>query len=279
MGWSNLRATGLTQRDDRGAGGYTLVTPVGGDWVLLLDEGGRIAHAWTPPCRPGYAYLLENGHVLVRGQPKGSDDLTVAQLGGTGGLLLELDWSGNVVWNWSAKGFHHDMCRLPNGNTLALMRDPIPDEIAREIVGGIQLADLTSDQMKSPSLREIQLFKEETIGMVGDAVWEIAPDGSTVNVWHVHEHLNPRQDRLCPLEPRVEWTHANAVQSCPDGDILLSFRNIDTVMKVGWPSGDVKWKWGAGSISHQHNPTYIPDNRVLLFDNGAHHPDAAVPRS
>jgi hypothetical protein len=38
MGWSSFRKTGLTYRDSRSAGGYTLVTPIGGDWVLLIWE-------------------------------------------------------------------------------------------------------------------------------------------------------------------------------------------------------------------------------------------------
>lgn len=48
MGWSSFRKTGLTYKDSRSAGGYTLVTPIGGDWVLLIDEMGRVIQRWEP---------------------------------------------------------------------------------------------------------------------------------------------------------------------------------------------------------------------------------------
>ncbi len=42
MGWSLFRPTGLTHRDSRSVGGYTLITPIGGDMTCLLDEEGHI---------------------------------------------------------------------------------------------------------------------------------------------------------------------------------------------------------------------------------------------
>ncbi len=35
-------------------------------------------------------------------------------------------------------------------------------------------------------------------------------------------------------------------------------------------SGDFRWKWGPGDLSHQHNPTFLDNGRVLIFDNGPH---------
>jgi hypothetical protein len=47
MGWSEFRPTGLTHRDSNSAGGYTLISPIGGDYTYLLDEEGRIVQGWT----------------------------------------------------------------------------------------------------------------------------------------------------------------------------------------------------------------------------------------
>ncbi len=59
MAWSEFRRTGLTCRDSRCAGGYTLITPIGGNSTYLLDAEGRIVHGWTAPAfQPGYGYLL-----------------------------------------------------------------------------------------------------------------------------------------------------------------------------------------------------------------------------
>ena len=52
MGWSLFRPTGLTHRNADFSGGYTLVTPIGGDATYLLDEDGTdrslLAHARLP---------------------------------------------------------------------------------------------------------------------------------------------------------------------------------------------------------------------------------------
>lgn len=48
MGWSSFPKTGLTYKDSHSAGGYTLVTPISGAWVLLIDEMGRVVQRWEP---------------------------------------------------------------------------------------------------------------------------------------------------------------------------------------------------------------------------------------
>jgi len=45
-------------------------------------------------------------------------------------ILSELDWVANEVWRWEHEAFHHDMCRLPNGNTLVLIWEVLPKELA-----------------------------------------------------------------------------------------------------------------------------------------------------
>jgi Arylsulfotransferase (ASST) len=67
-----------------------------------------------------------------------------------------------------------------------------------------------------------------------------------------------------------KWTHCNAVNITPDGNLLVSFRQISTVGLVDCTSGKFRWKWGPGEISHQHYPTWLGNGRVLLFDNGSH---------
>ena len=131
MGWSPFRQTGLTYRDSRSFGGYTLITPIGGDAVYLLSEDGRVAHQWkVPGFQPGYGYLLPGGNLLVRGTPLVETGIGIGQPAGETDILLELDWDANEVWRWEHEAFHHDMCRLPNGNTLVLIWEALPEEMA-----------------------------------------------------------------------------------------------------------------------------------------------------
>ena len=99
-------------------------------------------------------------------------------------------------------------------------------------------------------------------------VREVPPDVGIVHEWRSCEHLSWEEDTICFLEGRLEWTHQNTLNVTKDGDLLVSFRQTDTVGIVDRSSGEFRWKWGPGEISHQHNPTYLDNGHVLIFDNG-----------
>lgn len=65
----------------------------------------------------------------------------------------------------------------------------------------------------------------------------------------------------------------------PDGNILMSVRNISTVVMIDRKTGNVYWKLGAPPLSGQHAPYVLPNGHVLLFDNGPHRLDASLPFS
>ena len=44
-------------------------------------------------------------------------------------------------------------------------------------------------------------------------------------------------------------------------------------------TGDWKWKWGPGQISHQHFPYMLENGNILLFDNGCHRPGFTFSRA
>lgn len=278
MGWSPFRPCGLTYMERRSAGGYTVVTPIGGEATYLLDEMGQIVHFWhVPEFMPGYGYLLPGGNLLVRGQLLVEKEVGLAEPAGTADILLELDWDGKVVWRWEHPNFHHDMHRLPNGNTLVLTWVVIPDDIARRVKGGIP-EEMRRFYAKDPYFRSFLLSgvgvggRPRLEGRLGDAILEVDPKGEVVHEWLAHEHLDPEEDVLDPQDFQGEWSHANAVTCTPDGKVMVSFREISTIMILDWPSGDVLWKWGRPYISCQHSPTITPDGTLLVFDNGAHHP-------
>ena len=219
-----------------------------------------MCHTWRSDERIHYSYLLPNGHSLLRTGPAGQEvsfldrpERELLPRGGrtAAGAILELDWDSNVVWAYRDPLLHHDFERLPNGNTLVLVWESLPEELASDVSGGFS-AGATKGQM------------------LGDVVREVTPDGDTVNEWRSWEYLSLEEDTICPLEGRLEWTHQNCLNITGDGDLLVSFRQTSTVGIVDRSSGEFSWKWGPGEISHQHNPTYLDNGHVLLFDNGPH---------
>ncbi len=285
MGWSPFRPTGLTYKDSRSFGGYTLITPIGGDAVYLLGEDGRVVHQWKAPgFQPGYGYLLPGGNLLVRGTPLIEEGLGIGQPAGETDILLELDWESNEVWRWEHQSFHHDMCRLPNGNTLVLIWEKLPEELSKKVKDSLspeKVKQVRADEdFLSFILQGIGVGGRPRIeGMLVDAVWEINPAGEPVHVWHGYEHLDPEVDTLCPIDFPTSWTHLNAVEATPEGDVLISSQKLSTIMMIDWPRGDILWKWGGfGVMSHQHDPTITPEGTLLVFDNGTHHPIAGRSR-
>jgi len=234
---------------DKTYNGYTLLTPKGGSVAWLVDMEGRFVHCWEMPLRPGdYGILLPNGNLLYAGKiiPGPLDSF-----GGSGGVLLEVDWDGNIVWKYEDSYMHHDFCRMDNGNTMVLRWVQIPDEIATKVRGGLP-------------------GTEHQGVMWNDSFQEVTPAGEVVWEWLGYEHLDPEIDIICPLCPRNEWTHANACFILPDGDILTTFRRTDNIAIIDKSTGDIKWRWGAGELAHPHNPTLLDSGNILVFDNGDH---------
>lgn len=152
-------------------------------------------------------------------------------------------------------------------------------------------------------------FTERTINstpMVGDMLVVLDPSLSRVVwTWDDFDFLDTSREPtlndtcsgfppvVCPVPgyPNVEdWTHANAITYSPsDGDLLVSLRNQDWIVKInysnGTGNGSIVWRLGQGGdfnlvplnasdpypwFSHQHNPNFIDTNGTTLevFDNG-----------
>ena len=251
MGWSLHHPHGLIYHAPQYCQrGYTLYSNLRGYDANLIDMEGRICHQWHWPGGINYANLLPNGNLLFQNLAP-AEKLPMTGIGGSSGGLVELDWDGNLVWELKNPWIHHDFQRLANGNSLALMWDEISAEMTSQVKGGFTTP-------------------EDPAQMLGDAVREYTPSGEVVHEWKSYEHLDFGEDVICPLEGRREWTHGNSINVTPDGDYLVSFRQTSTVGIVDHETGKFTWKWGPGDISHQHNPSFLDNGRVLLFDNGSH---------
>ncbi len=254
---------GVTFYDtSRAYNGYTLFAPKGCKDVWLMDMQGRMVHRWTIPALPReYGRLLPNGHLVYscKGDEEKRIRAGVPELAGRSGLVREVDWDNNLIWEYEDPFAHHDFCRMENGNTMLLRYVQVPHEIMVKIQGGLP--------------------ETEDNGKMWCANFnEVTPEGKVVWEWFSYEHLDPVEDSICPLCDRREWTHGNACIVLDSGDILVSFRNINTICIVDKGTGDIKWKWGhgLGELAHPHDPHQLPNGNLLIFDNGAHRPGVDV---
>ena len=161
-------------------------------------------------------------------------------------------------------GFHHEMLRLPNGDTATL----------------------------GWNLRTVDI-KGKPTPYAGDMLLVLDKDFQVVWTWDAFDHLDfKRGPRLgddctapCPIPGAVDWLHENAIAwSEDDGNFLISVRHQSWVIKIDYSDGDgdghILWRLGAGGdfttnstdphpwFSYEHYPHYLNSSTMLLFDNG-----------
>jgi hypothetical protein len=146
---------------------------------------GTAVHAWETASKPGVAiYLTERGTLLKCHRVL--DHPIFQDAGGHGGWIQEIDWNGDVLWDfrWDSEDglSHHDIEPLPNGNLLMIAWDRTTRRTA-------------IDAGRDPELLEGEEWW-------GGAVYEIAPTfpegGEVVWSWHAMDHLVQDFDRDLP---------------------------------------------------------------------------------
>src|SRR4029079_13685707 len=158
--------------------------------TYLFDNEGRLVHTWTSEYPSGAAsYLLENGNLFRPAESvnrKGG-----LQVRAAAGRLQELDWDGNVVWDFeyhSEKRMpHHDAIKLPNGNALLICWEKINEEEA--VAQGRRPETVKDSHLQPDCLVEIKPTGPTT----GEIVWE----------WRSWDHLIQDQDRDKPNYGKV----------------------------------------------------------------------------
>jgi hypothetical protein len=249
---------------DRASPGYTLFAPAqtGEGRVLLIDLAGNVVHDWELPYRPGlYGYLSDRGTLVYNGQVQSETPGLLSHAPFKAGVILEADWNGKLLWQVEHPDHHHDGRLLRNGNVILLCLAPLPPELAARVQGGLP--------------------GSEHEGVIyGDYLVEMTTSGQQVWEWRSWEHLDPDVDRIIVHQDRrAEWTHGNAVAEMPDGNLVVSFRNISTVVIVDRQTGALTAKLTTPMLAQQHAPTPLPNGNLLIFDNGTYRVDSAFPYS
>jgi hypothetical protein len=248
---------------ERACPGFTLFAPQsGGGKVYLIDLEGKVVHTWQMPYPPGeYGYLTERGTLFYNGKIVEDSGRFISRQPWKGGAVLEADWNGRVLSEVRHPDHHHDGIQLRNGNLLLLCLAKLPQDLVPKVKGGIPGTEHNGE-------------------MYADYLVEMTTEGKTVWEWRTWEHLDPEADRITAVQDRrEEWTHGNGLAELPNGDIVVSFRVISTVIIIDRKTGKIIWKLGAPPLSGQHAPLPLPNGHLLLFDNGPHRLDHPMPFS
>ena len=239
-------------------------SPAANPWFRVFALDGTVVRSWRNPL-PNWAFAelvkpLSYGHILAMVY-----DRATAGYGPRDKKLVELDWDGNVVWEFDARprGFqlHHDFERLENGRTLVIAQK-------ERLVPSINLAPILDDN-----------------------IWEVNREGLAVWQWSAAAHFNQmgftaqQRSYIANLPGRAPYAvfHMNSIQTLPPnqweatdprfktGNILVSLRDTNLVFIIDKATKAIVWRY-SGAIG-QHHPRMIPQGlpgagNILLFDNG-----------
>ncbi|WP_229864273.1 arylsulfotransferase family protein [Streptomyces djakartensis] len=107
--------------------------------------------------------------------------------------------------------------------------------------------------------------------------------GKLLYSWNALDHIDPADSE----EPASNasssdgvWDafHVNSIDEGPDGQLLISFRNMWAIYNVSKRSGKVRWQLGGkksdftfgpnADFYWQHDARFRPGNRISMFDDG-----------
>ena len=218
----------------------------------LIPTAGQIFQYWPAATDlSGHVIWYHEGQALLTRFEVGGNYFTMSYT-----KLNEYDLAGNLTLQTNveilneqlaAKGFppmtglnNHETRRLPNGNILILGSR---DETSTQYQGGTQ---------------------QDPVDILGDMILILDHNLQLVWAWDSFAHQDLSREAtlgdLCyhlsegcpPFNPSFptanDWTHANSAQLTNDGNILLSERNQDWVLKVNYGNGNgdghLIWRMG-----------------------------------
>jgi len=122
---------------------------------------------------------------------------------------------------------------------------------------------------------------DRLVYLVHEDTCDWSEKGGSIHEWSFETGEVTWQFDLCehvPPQEMFDWAHVNTVEPTPDGDYLLSVRNMHHVSYIDRDERSVRWRMGYDGdftlpegqdwFLRQHAPELQPNGNVLIFDNG-----------
>lgn len=115
---------------------------------------------------------------------------------------------------------------------------------------------------------------------------EEVENGKVIFKWESEEHkelYGYTDTSTFTNEGTNDYLHINKIIIDPvDGNIIASFRNISTILKIDRKTGDIIWSLGGKKddfgltldemFNYQHSLSFTSDHSLMIFDNGDNRP-------
>lgn len=233
--------------------GYVFLSPLSDQhsYLIILDptSGEPVYYERILPSRKVLDFKL---------QPNG----LLTYYDSAPGVFFGMDSAYSVVRTYRAgNGYRadlHDLQVLPDGHYLLMVLDWHVVDMSKIVPGGHPRAYV--------------------IGLI---VQEFDTADQVVFEWRSWDHVEITETTTENLTSwRIDYVHGNALELDYDGNILISARNLDQVLKVNRQTGDIIWRLGGKKnefsmapggqfFLRQHDIRRMPNSNVTVYDNRA----------
>ncbi|MEU6971470.1 arylsulfotransferase family protein [Kitasatospora aureofaciens] len=257
---------------------YNLTQPVGQTGALMLEDSGD--PVWF---RPHPVANLENGDFRVQtyhNSRTGASQPVLTFWQGTiaippyytnlpggapepGGCYYIYDNHYRLLRTVFAQhGFYpdfHEFLLTRRGTALFIASKPVPMDLTP--YGGPK-----NGAIEDSEIQEVDLAT-----------------GKLVFSWDILDHVNPADSEVSASSASSSggvWDayHVNSIDEGPDGQLLISARNLWALYDVARQTGDIRWQLGGkrsdfsfgpnADFYWQHHARFRPGNRISMFDDG-----------
>jgi hypothetical protein len=271
--WHLARAqsVGVTlYRQDKAYNGLTLFTSGHAQKAFLMGMDGRIVHEWSlpfseiwdqsaavrDPVPDNFIYwrkakLFPNGDLLAVYIGSGSTPY--------GYGLVKVDKDSNLIWKYM-RNVHHDVDVAEDGNIYTLTHIILPSSL--------------------PGYGDLQF------PLLEDSLAVLSPDGQELKSISLLKAIERSEYKSIldrpekPVGKRGDYLHSNSVDVigrtlagkfpfAEEGQVLISLRTLNMLVLLDVDSETIVWA-ATGPWLQQHDPDFLENGNILLFDNQGH---------
>jgi len=231
--------------------GYFLLDPQSNDSSAFLDHGGHWRHRFATSGSTNFQKHIDGS-------------FTVFNENSFKRLNPNLEQIGTL----SADGYKtdfHDVRIIPDGKYLVLGLEFKPTDMSAVVPGG------------RPDAIVLNLVIQERT-LAGQTLW----------TWKSLDYIpvTDATEDVSMSQLMIDYIHGNSIWLDNDGNVLLSCRHLDEVIKINRSTGAVMWRLGGSKskgnqftwlndatdaftgFSHQHSIQRTASGDLLMFDNG-----------
>lgn len=155
---------------------------------------------------------------------------------------------------------NHELIILDNGHILIMSYDEVPLDMSLIVPGGNPNALVT-----------------------GLVIQELDRDKKVVFQWRSWDDIEITEATHENLtHGRIDYVHGNSIEQDYDGNLIVSMRHTDQIVKINRETGEIMWRLGGImneftflndtlGFYHQHDARRVAPGRITLFDNGNFH--------